>query len=250
MPTHYNAASRLHKLFNGLANNAAYTDQYPALAVWSEAFYLRSTEERYLAYEIVENLKNVRNQLTLIKTGMVKLNFSPILYDSAIIHLEEAISPLFLNDRWGRAKQFLKIEYLTTLSFCSEILPSEETEFPLKDINEIKKLLAELRTETERSQIQGAIQETIIYHLSRMENAVDAYNIRGVKAMQEALVAGLGGVVVNKELFKEHINEPLVSSFLNKLQRFGEFTDTAQKAEFLISYSQKAFDVMQSYFSN
>jgi hypothetical protein len=74
--------------------------------------------------------------------------------------------------QWNQIKQYLTPEVTIALGFCSEIMPDEEKNIDLTDLQDLKELAAALRSSLEESKLPPHIRSIIEKHLSKLEEAL------------------------------------------------------------------------------
>ena len=177
---------------------------------------------------------------------MAKAGFSEGLYANALNAFESAFSPMLLPHTWNSARQHLTAENLLALSFCSEILPDEESEITQSELDEIRGLVSELNQLLADSTLPGRLRALLAHHVELMLQALAEYPIAGAKALREAARTGLGELIEAKDIVVEHQASKEVSKLGEAWKKFNNAADLALKADKLLQLGHKAWEVLSS----
>ncbi len=189
-------------------------------------------------------------ELELVRAGMAKADFSEGLYAPALNAVESALSPLLLPATWNQVRSNLSTETLLALGFCSEILPDEESEIPLVELQAIEGLVAELEGLLRNSSLPPRLQAVLRHHVELMRQALAEYPIAGAKALREAARSGLGELVEVREAVVENNKSAEVSKLAQAWKQLNTAADAALKADKLLQLGQRAWHLVEGMFQS
>lgn len=221
-------------------------DTTQTLSVWSTLFNLQDTNVNRLSRVVADRLAAMNRELDLVRAGMGKAGFSEALYANSLNAFESALSPMLLPHTWNNARQHLSAENFLALSFCSEILPDEESEITQSELDEICGLVAELNRLLADSTLPARLRALLAHHVELMLQALAEYPIAGAKALREAARTGLGELIEAKDLVVEHQASKEVSKLGEAWKKFNNAADLALKADKLLQLGHKAWELLSS----
>ena len=245
MPKNINSASRLHSLLEKALNEP---DSTQVVEAWAKLFAINEPNGNLKAALVSQRLLLVHKELELISAQMKELNYSETLYTNAISNVEYAISTMILPNTWNNAKQYLRPEYLTALAFCSEMLPDEESQISLDDLEKIQEIVNELRESIFKSELPPRLIKLIKHHIELIEQALAEYPIAGVKALQKAWHKGLGEIIESKDDVSANKNSPEIKKLHLVWEKINNSIDAAEKIQRIANITEKAITFIGNVF--
>ena len=212
MAKRFNSASRVYNVLMKLDANKYQRIQ--PLDFWAEILDVAQENTSRKAVEVTNKLNILHDELALVRTGMEHTDFSEHLYCDALKNLEQVISVLYLQTNWQSVAQFLKPEALLSLNFCSEILPDEAQQLSDYDVDELQRLLEELKSELDVRNFPDSLDRLIRKHISIIEKAIHDYKIQGYRAVEQAVSSIVGDITIEENILRNAINNP---SLISKL---------------------------------
>ncbi len=200
MPQNINSAYRVREI---LLEAKKKQDKTPVHEVWAEIFDIEETEQNPKNFAISRRLADLHDEVELIRTEMMKLDFSESLYSPSLNKCNAVFGVQTIMATWQSPKQQISPEVETALGFCSEILPNEELLIDEKNIDELKQMASELRANLENSKLPIYTKNIIEKHLSKIEEALTKYRAVGAKALDEVMQSAYGEVIANETVFEE-----------------------------------------------
>lgn len=243
MPKHINSANRLNAL---LTKAIQFPDNGTIVDVWAEIFEINETNVHKKSILVSDRIGCVYRELEIAKALMQSTTFSAELYSGAFTKIEHAVSTLILNSSWNNIKQYLDPTTLNALAFCIEILPDEENEISLDDLNDIKEKVQELHNSLDSSELPPRLYKLIKHHVNLIERAISEYPISGAKAFREVAYTGLGELIEVKEDIQKNKDDPQISKLSAIWKKVNEVTDMAIKADSLAQLGQKAWALLEN----
>lgn len=245
MPKNINSASRLHSLLEKALNEP---DNIQVVEAWAKLFTINESNGNLKAALVSEHLLLVYKELGLISTQMKALNYSETLYTNAISSVEYAVSAMILPNTWNNAKQYLKPEHLTALAFCSEVLPDEESQISLDDLEKIQAIVDELSESISKSELPPRLITLIKHHIELIEQALAEYPIAGVKALQEAWHTGLGEIIETRDDVTANKKSPEIKKLHLAWEKINKSIDSAEKIQRIANFADKAITFIGNVF--
>jgi hypothetical protein len=212
MAKRFNSASRVYNMLMKLDDNKYQRIQ--PLDFWAEILDVAQENTSRKAAEVTNKLNILHDELALVRTGMEHTDFSEYLYCDALKNLEQVISVLYLQTNWQSVAQFLKPEALLSLNFCSEILPDEAQQLSDSDVDELQRLLEELKSELDVRNLPDSLERLIRKHISVIEKAIHDYKIQGYRAVEQAVSSIVGDITIEEKIFRDSVND---SSLISKV---------------------------------
>lgn len=120
-------------------------------------------------------------------------NFSESLYEPALAQVQNAFQILNLGVGWdGNGRNALSAEVLTSIGYCREILPDEESEVKEEDLADIRSTMAELEVLVQITSLPPTLRAIVQHHIDLIHEALDKYPFVGVVALREAAWTAAG----------------------------------------------------------
>jgi hypothetical protein len=243
MPTKINPASRVLRL---IEQAPSFPDNTQTLEVWAKLFGIEDGNPHRRVVAVGELVHASLRELDLIADGMKAAAFPSALYDTVLDKLRHAFSPMLLPGTWNQARQYFGADVLTSLAYCSEILPDEETQISDADLSEIRSRLSELRESLVGSEVSDRLRKLITHHIELIERALCEYPIAGAKALREAGHTAHGEIIeARDEIAAARQTEP-VSKLEKTWKKINEAADVAFKAEKIAQLGQRAWDAISN----
>ncbi|WP_445357599.1 hypothetical protein ACJJIC_18415 [Microbulbifer sp. ANSA002] len=200
MAKNINSAYRIKSILDKVKSKA---DKTPANEVWSEVFGLNEPDQHKKNFAISRCLADLHDEVELIRSEMLKAGYTKSLYEPSLNQCNATFAVQFITGQWAQPKNQITQEVLTVLGFCSEILPNEEGLIDQMSLDELRKMAADLREALSDSKLPSYTINIIEKHLSKIEEAISAYQAVGIKALKEVIHSAYGEVISNEEVFKE-----------------------------------------------
>ena len=200
MTNNINSIYRIHAL---LTKIPPVTQNTQVLEVWVQLFELTESNPNKKAATVAEQLGWLLREVELAKSELKNTGHSANLYESALIHLEQAFSPMLLSNSWNSVQQYLDAQTLQTLAIYSQVVPNEEELIKQDDLNELYARIAELEEFLKTSELPSRLQTLIERHINLIRQALAEYPIAGAKALIEARRSAVGELLELKGQFKD-----------------------------------------------
>jgi len=200
MPKNINPAYRVREILNSVKTKQ---DKTPALEVWAEVFAIDESDQNKKYVSISRCLADLHDEVELIRSEMLKFGYSENLYSSSLKKCNAAFAIQIITGQWQGPKQHITPEVLVALGFCSEILPNEEDLIDKADLDELRKMAADLRECLAKSTLAPYAKNIIEKHLNKIDEALLKYRITGVKALEDVMQSAYGEVIASEAVFEE-----------------------------------------------
>ena len=245
MPKNINSASRLIKV---LEQAHIHADNTQSLEAWAAIFKVTETHPFKRAIAVGEIIHAMHRELDFAASGLAKKDFSTGLYEQAFSRIGNALSPMLLPSQWNSVKQYLTPDTLVALAFCAEILPNEESEISIEEIETIKGKLEDLRATLSNEALPIRLRTLIVHHIELIEQALAEYPIAGAKAFREAGRTALGEMIEAKDDISVVKGDPAVSALGSLWDSVNKATDYALKGDGLVQIGQRAWEAIGGLF--
>ncbi|MCP5415210.1 MAG: hypothetical protein H6961_11460 [Chromatiaceae bacterium] len=200
MPTNINAAFRIREILESVVGNP---DNEQVLKVWAKLFEIQEPNQHRRGVAVSRVLADLHDEVELVRSEMNRLGYSPGLYDGALDKCNRVFAGHAIMGQWNSLKQHITADVRIALGFCSEILPNEENQIDLSDLQDLRALAAELRAQLEKSELSARAKAVVEKHLAKIEEALASYAAVGVKGLEEAMQSAYGEVITNEAVFEE-----------------------------------------------
>lgn len=241
MSTKLNSASRLLRILeraNSLPNNMQ------TLEAWIKLLQVDEDNPSKRALVVGEQIHAMYRELDLIASGMETARFPKTLYDTVIDKVRHALSPMLFATSWDQAKQYFGPDVLTSFAYCSEILPDEESQISVSDLDEIRSKVTELRASLEDVSIPQRLRTLIEHHIDLINRSILEYPISGAKTFREAGRTALGEIIEARDEIAPARGTTAVSTLEATWKKINEVTDIALKLEKIAALGQRAWDAI------
>lgn len=253
MAKNINSAYRVREILKLVSSQ---NDKLKVNEVWSSIFGLEEENPTTVNSILSRLLADLHDEVESTREEMVALEYSEELFTSSLNKCNQVFSPHLLMSTWQSVKQQLSPEVITTLGFCSEILPNEEDLVDSKQLEELKNLALQLRESLANSILPKHVLITVKKHLVKIEDALILYKVSGIKEFDEALQAACGEIVTNEDLHDPEIIKTEEVSLLKKAwgkskeimdgvvsaeKRISAVSKVAEKGQGLIEYIGSSF---------
>ncbi|EKO3782830.1 hypothetical protein V9R59_002986 [Vibrio harveyi] len=249
MAVNINSAYRVREILKTISTKP---DKAQCHEVWAEVFKIEEADASRKNFRISRCLADLHDEVELIRSEMLKLGFSPELYNQSLNSCNHIFAVQLVTSQWSSPKQHIKPEVLTALGFCSEILPNEEELVDLTNLEELSKLAAELKSSLANSVLPPYTIHIIEKHLNKIEEAISKYRAVGSKALEDVVQSAYGEVIANEEAFKEAKGSPelqklaimwqktksVLDGVVSADKRLGAAQGMAQKGNELLEFIQ------------
>jgi len=240
-----NAASRLLSLLKNTSNKG---ETLLIVDVWADIFNINEPNTTLKAILVSDRLNMMHRELKLVNKQMQEAGYSDDLYSRTTSNIENSISPLILHGKWGLAKQYLQNDTFVSLSYCSEILPDEESQIIPDELDQIQSLVDEVSILLSSSELPPRLVELINHHIELIQRALSEYPVIGAMALREAARTGLGELIEVKELVKANQNSPEMSKLGAAWKKLNGIADFALKTEKLSQLGENAWKILEKWF--
>lgn len=216
MAVHINSAYRVREVLKMISKKP---DKTPCHEVWAEVFKIEESDLSRKNFRISRCLADLHDEVELVRSEMLKLEYSPELYASSLNSCNSIFAVQQVTGQIVSLKQNIKPEVLITLGFCSEILPNEEELIDVTNLDELAKMATELKAKLASSTLPQYTISIIEKHLNKIEEAISKYRAVGSKAFSEVIQSAYGEVIDNGDIFKESKDTPEVQGLANMWQK-------------------------------
>ena len=245
MAKNLNSATRLLRI---LEQAGVYPDNHQTVDAWAQLLHVQSNHPIRRAIAVGELLRSMHHELEIAAAGLATASFSKSLYEPAFSRIENAISPLLLQNSWNHVKHYVTPDVLTALAFCTEILPDEETQISSEDLAAIRGKLEDLRVAVSAADTAPRLRVLVQHHVDLIERALAEYLIVGAKALREAGRTALGEMIEARDDIAPEKGSPAVTKLESTWKSVNSAADVALKGEKLVQLGQKAWDALSGFF--
>lgn len=217
-----NSATRVHAL---LLKARSSQDKEITQNVWKAV--LTQSNEQMETYEVVRLVDLLRKEIKSVERGLVKAGVPKPLYSSYLDSALNATSIVSMNSGWANYKKYITNELLLCLRFSEFILEDHEPEFEDESIEEVIKLISELKESLKESDVDPDLFHFVSEQINLLERGLHDVKIRGSKAIQKCYVDGLGEIIEHSELIEENHDKPVVKKLK---QAWGHIHSATEKA--------------------
>jgi hypothetical protein len=224
-----NPAGRLLRIVNDLKQ---IEKNIIADAAWASVLGVDVSDTGSLLHGIGATLQLGQDTIEAIK----KLNVNHDLYIGHVNQILRAFQKMHLGARIFDTMNNVKQEDIVGLSFCDERLSIEAPEKTLNE-NDLKKIhedIMSLIDEVIEGDIDEYLRQYLLDKLDLLRQAVQLYNISGVKPIESAINDIFGSVVLNEKI-KESADKPVTKKFvlivMGLLTLISHFNDVVQLPE-------------------
>ena len=120
---------------------------------------------------------------------MKSTKFSETLYLPHIAKIRKTVTVANITAPWSHYKTQLSLDTILSLSFCSEIMESEES-IPLEELESLLEKIAELKAEIETGSLSEITCQFVLSQIQIIELAIQDYPIRGGSSIKQAFKDG------------------------------------------------------------
>jgi hypothetical protein len=244
MPKNINSASRLVSLLRSIP---AHPDNTQSLEVWARLFEIAEENPNRKSIAVTDRLSVMYRELEIVRDEMKKANFSEDLYLATFTSLEHAFSAMLLPASWNSVRQYLTPDTFTTLAFCGEILPNEESQIDPTEIADIKILLEDLENSLFESNLPVRLYELVIHHIRLIKQALAEYPISGAKALREVKRTAQGEIIEIKKTVDLNTDLPEIKKLDNLWRKFNDATNVAYNIDRAIQLAHKASETIGGF---
>lgn len=244
MAKNLNSATRLLRILEPASTNS---DDAQVLDVWAQLLGVIDEHPVRRAVAVTQLLQAMHRELHSASVGLLAASFSKSLYESAFSRIENALSPMLLPYKWNNVKQYLTPDVLTALAFCTEILPDEENEISVDELQVVRSKVDELKASLANAETPIRLQVLIKHHVELIERALAEYSIVGAMALREAGRTALGEMIEARETISQSRDLPAVSKLESAWKAVNDAADIALKADRMAQLGQKAWDAISSF---
>lgn len=246
MPKKINSAYRIHKI---LSSTSGQPPNSPTIGVWASAFDITESSGTKVGLKVAQRLGSLLNELTLMKSQLLKSDIEEETYTSDIQQIELAIDPAYFNSTWNSVTQYLTPVTIKSLLIFSQSLPNEETEITSDEINELFARLSELESFLENSTLPDRLIQLIRNHIYLIREALYEYPIAGAKALIEAKRAAYGEITEVKDALKENENTTEIKKHFEVLKHLRNLADRAIRIQGVVEIGKRAKPWLESFLS-
>lgn len=245
MAKNLNSATRLLRI---LERASEQPDNTQTLDAWSKLLSVTADNPNRRAVEVSELVHAMHRELGVAAAGLESADFSESLYQTAFARIEHAISPMLLPTTWNQVKQYLTPEVLTALAFCAEILPDEENEIALEELEAIQNRVIDLRVTVHDASTPLRLRQLIYHHIDLIERALSEYRVVGAKGLREVARTALGEMIEVRDELASARHSPAVSKLESAWATVNKAADVALKGEKLAQLGQRAWEALSGMF--
>ncbi|WP_236450770.1 hypothetical protein [Stutzerimonas stutzeri] len=212
--------------------------------VWADILGPKSLEPNKKQFAVSRFLSDLHDEVELIKELMDETGFTDSLYTGTLTRCNNALAVQHLNSQWVNVKKQITSEMLVVLGFCSEILPSEETEIDQNQLQELASVVQELRDLLADSGLGITSRRVIEKHVAKIEEALGKYKAVGARGLQDALQSVIGEAVMNETELKAMKDTEEAGKFIELIRKLKDVVVSASSAnqhvDSLVGMAEKA----------
>lgn len=213
-----NAASRsrriLEKAFQQQNNQATYR-------VWNKA--ILDGDDSVSTFEITRLVEALKKEIELAERQLAAASVPDSLYKKYFKSAYNAININNLDAAWNNYQKFINSEVLLCFAFAAHIIDEDEPQFDEDQINEIVKLIADLKASLNSTDVDPVLKHFVKDQIILLERGLFDFRVRGSKALMKCYMDGLGEIVENAETIRENSETPII----NLLKKTWEYFQTA-----------------------
>ena len=214
MAPHFNAASRVHALFEKAVPTQ---DHISVLNTWKKVFNISIGEAYKERTAVATTLGMVAEQLDNVFLQMSLTNYSQDIYQFVINRLHEALSYNALDDSWGGQKSKLDPPTLNSLRWLSETIPSEGLRINTEDLDLLREQLIALRNDVLEGTSSEEAKRFLLQQIEVLLKAIREYDIVGNVVFTAAYNTTRTDVTLKRALFEASSDD---EGFRNAWERF------------------------------
>jgi hypothetical protein len=242
MPQKNNSASRIRALFQGIHK---FKDNERTLVVWARILAVpQMPSDARTAIEIAKRLGWVQRELELVRVQMRNLAvLREELYKPGLDNIESALTPLELVGTWATIRAQLNPQTMHMLELCIDICPAQPS---VKEsaLEEIRKLLVELESSLETSDLPEDLQSLLRKHIRIIREALDEFRIAGVSAFTDGLNQAMAEVWAAETDLQKNAQSPAVSVYIRTWKTLGNMVKMAAVGEKVVAIGRHVTDFL------
>lgn len=245
-----NSAARLLKILNAASSHRVdrkMPNKQRSIDVWAMLFDINEADSIRKYFLVSESINLMYFELKIIRSSLDSLGtISKDTYESKFLKIENLLSPINLASSWDAVYSHLTPDVLTTLSFCKDILPDEESSISDGDLSSIRICLDELKSTLLKAVISDRLRLLIKHHIDLIENALSGYNIVGAKAFREAGRTALGEMIEVKDEILPAKNSEILQKLDATWKKVNSVVDIAIKVEKVAKIGSNIFNFLEN----
>lgn len=241
-----NSASRLA---DALAQALAQPENVSTADVWIGAFNRSNVNNNHEKFFFASNRMSLLFlELNNIREYLKSAGFSTSTYEPSLQKVENVISPSVLHVGWSAIKKHISPEVLTSLNFCKDLMPNEETEISEEELQSLAEDLEALQAQLDSPEIPAHLRNIIRRYIDFIWEALDEYPITGAKSFKSANKKIVGDLIETQAEIKESAEQPAVKKFGKLFKKVNDMADTAIRADGMMQIGHKVVDALQQLF--
>lgn len=189
-------------------------------------------------FAVVQRLQWLADELELLRERLRIAGHAPDIVGPPLGKVEMALSPRLLLRQAAHVKQVLSDEVLTSLAFCSLLLPEDEEALAIGDFEEIVGLISSLEMFLSSANLPGDLVNSIRRHIRAAELALAAYPIRGARALKES-VQGAAGYLMDEGDEIDAVSPETALALRQLWQKINDVADAAIKIDALLQIASR-----------
>lgn len=178
-----NPAKRIHTIIDTVLNVSNGT---PAVAIWANAFGIDSGKAQQDPHDVVDRLRMMRDQISLLRKFMQGTKFSADLYEPALNAVVAMISVSNLSSQWGNFRPHVQPEHMLALRWCAQAIESE-VGLTHSELQRLLDSISEFRASVVDDDLPEQVRAFVLHQLDLMMRGIHEYPIRGRQAVRDAV---------------------------------------------------------------
>ena len=188
MTPNTNSASRLYSL---LQKHSSYSGSAQVMDTWAKILGVDEDGGVRKASIVASRIKSIHDELDILSAQMKSTTVKPDKYQRQFNQIEQALTPMLFTGSWNQVQQYITPDVLSTLQIFQDLLPDEERQIDIEELNEIEALLKEIEATLSSDELPERLRLLITRHIELIRNSIQEYSIKGAKTLQRAVREGV-----------------------------------------------------------
>jgi hypothetical protein len=185
MPERFNAAHRLDQI---LREAQALPQNVSTVEAWTQVFRITGPDPPSAAVEAARMVGLLREQTNEVHRDMRNTAVRQQRYEGAFTDVLNALEVQNLSAQWGNFQQYLRPEVLDAISWCADILPTEEDAIDSEDLTRFQDEVGQFEDRIAGSDLPDYVKSLVLQQVSIIEQAIREYPITGARAFGRGYV--------------------------------------------------------------
>jgi hypothetical protein len=178
-----NPAKRIHSIIDPVLQMS---NGIPAVEIWANAFGIDPGKAQQDPHDVVDRLRMMRDQISLLRNFMHGPKFSADLYEPALNAVIAMISVSNLSSQWGNFKPHVLPEHMLALRWCAQAIASE-VGLTHGELQRLLDSISVFRASVVDDDLPEQARAFVLHQLDLMMRGIHDYPIRGRQAVRDAV---------------------------------------------------------------